>query len=96
MLVWPQYLKNTFEQTRFERGSKHVMAGSSFFDVVPTRYVIYLFSVIAIYAVVLLNQFWQSWAGRISIVVLVSWVLWQSVYVWMDGVTHGTLIGVRY
>lgn len=73
-----------------------LLGAQLFFDVVPTRYIIYLFPVVATYAVVPLSQMWRSWAGRLSVVVLLSWVLWQSVYVWMDGVTHGTLIGVLY
>lgn len=73
-----------------------LLCAQLFFDVVPTRYIIYLFPVVATYAVVPLSQLWRSWAGRVSVVVLLSWVLWQSVYVWMDGVTHGTLIGVLY
>lgn len=73
-----------------------LLCAQLFFDVVPTRYIIYLFPVVATYAVLPLSQMWRSWAGRISVVSLLSWVLWQSVYIWMDGVTHGTLIGVLY
>lgn len=73
-----------------------LLSAQLFFDVVPTRYIIYLFPVVATYAVVPLNRLWRSWAGRMSVVALLSWVFWQSISVWMDGVTHGTLIGVLY
>jgi hypothetical protein len=73
-----------------------LLCAQLFFDVVPTRYIIYVFPVVATYAALPLSQLWRSGAGRISVVVLLCWVLWQSVYVWMDGVTHGTLIGVLY
>ena len=73
-----------------------LLCAQLFFDVVPTRYIIYLFPVVATYAVLPLSRLWHSWAGKASVVALMSWVLWQSVYVWMDGVTHGTLIGVLY
>ena len=73
-----------------------LLCAQLFFDVVPTRYIIYLFPVVATYAALSLSRLWRSWAGRISVVALLGWVFWQSLYVWMDGVTHGTLIGVLY
>jgi len=73
-----------------------LLCAQLFFDVVPTRYVIFVFPVVATYAALPLSHLWRSQAGRISVVALVSWVFWQSLYVWIDGVAHGTLIGVLY
>ncbi|MFZ9857124.1 MAG: hypothetical protein ACO3F2_02155 [Roseiflexaceae bacterium] len=73
-----------------------LLCAQLFFDIVPTRYIIYLFPVIATYAALPLSRLWRSRSGRMSVVVLLCWVLWQSLYVWIDGVTQGTLIGVLY
>jgi len=62
-------------------------------DIDTTRYVIAIFPVVTLYAVVPMASLWQSRAGRAMVVSLAGLILIQSGQAWFAGVIHGVRMG---